>query len=96
MNSEDNGKVTLAVLKKEIEHVSETLAELKAELKEFTKDEKIVHKEEFIELKGQFAQIQQDVGKLKSFHIYMVALASIVSPVILLVLRYFIGGLFGS
>jgi len=36
MSSEDNGRVTLAVLKKEIEHVSETLAELKAELKEFT------------------------------------------------------------
>jgi len=96
MSSEDNGRVTLAVLKKEIEHVSETLSELKAELKEYTRDEKIVHKEEFVELKKQFAQIQTDVGKLKSFHIYMVALASIISPVILLVLRYFIGGLFGA
>jgi len=96
MSSEDNGRVTLAVLKKEIEHVSETLAELKAELREYTRDEKIVHKEEFLELKKQFAELQTDVGKLKSFHIYMVALASIISPVILLVLRYFIGGLFGT
>jgi len=96
MSTEDRGKVTLAVLKKEIEHLSETQSGLKAELREFTKDERIVHKEEFIELKKQFAQIQQDVGKLKNFHIYMLALATIISPVLLLLLRYFIGGLFGS
>lgn len=96
MSTEDKGKVILAILKKEIEHVSETQSELKTELREFTKDKRIVHKEEFIELKKQFVQIQQDVGKVKNFHIYMVALASIISPVILLLLRHFIGGLFGS
>jgi len=94
--NEDNGKVTLAVLKKELEHVVESLAELKAELKDFTHKEKIVRKDEFHELKNQVAQNQQDITKLKAFHIYMVALASILSPVILLVLRYLIGALFGS
>lgn len=89
MSSEDNGRVTLAVLKKELEHVVSSLAELKEEVKDLTREEKLVRKEEFLELK-------KDVSKLKSFHIYMVALASIISPVILLVLRYFIGGLFGS
>jgi|GEM_PF-2819240 len=92
----ENEKVTLAVLKKELEHVAKSLAELKAELKEFTREEKIVRKEEFLELKSQVTRSQKDIAKLKAFHIYMVALASILSPVVLLIMRYFIGGLFGS
>jgi len=96
MNTDDNGRVTLAVLKKEIDHISEALGELKQELKEITKEDRFVHKDEFQEFKHEVTHIRSDVNKLKNFHVYMVALASIVSPIVILILRYLIGGLFGS
>ncbi len=83
-------QIALAVLQTKMEHIGESVEDIKLMLKDS------VRSGEFETLKDKVQENEKEISRLKTRIAYAAGIVSIVSPVILTLLRYFIGGYFGS